>query len=150
MTIYFEEDGVVTREILTTMEKAAAICLEGEGITGELADLAELSVSFVGKEEIKALNAEYRGIDRVTDVLSFPQFDDLADLPEDLEYSLGDVVICREVAEEQGEEFGHGFEREIQYLAVHSVLHLLGYDHVDEGEQKRLMRAREKAIMGDD
>ena len=148
MTIYFEEDGVVTQEILTTMEKAAAICLEGEGITGELADLAELSVSFVGKDEIRALNAEHRGIDRVTDVLSFPQFDDLADLPEDLEYSLGDVVICREVAEEQGEEFGHGYEREIIYLFTHSVLHLLGYDHEAE-EDKKEMRAREEEVMSE-
>ena len=60
------------------------------------------------------------------------------------------MMISIPACEKQGEEFGHGFEREIQYLAVHSVLHLLGYDHVDEGEQKRLMRAREKAIMDDD
>ena len=62
---------------------------------------------------------------------------------------LGDMMISLERCEAQGEEFGHGFAREIQYLTVHSVLHLLGYDHVDEGEMKRQMRAREKAIMGD-
>ena len=62
---------------------------------------------------------------------------------------LGDMMISLERCAAQGEEFGHGFGREIQYLTVHSVLHLLGYDHVDEGEMKRQMRAREKAIMGD-
>ena len=63
---------------------------------------------------------------------------------------LGDMMISLERCESQGEEFGHGFGREIQYLTVHSVLHLLGYDHVDEGEMKKQMRAREKAIMGDE
>ena len=104
----------------------------------------------------RALAAQ--GIDRATDVLSFPlnelvpgKFD-----PEMCErdmYSgavmLGDMMISLERCEEQGEEFGHGFEREICYLTVHSVLHLLGYDHVDEGEMKEQMRKREKEIMGD-
>jgi len=63
---------------------------------------------------------------------------------------LGDMMISIPRCEEQGAEFGHGYKREIMYLTVHSVLHLLGYDHVDEGEMKARMRAREKAIMGDD
>ena len=62
---------------------------------------------------------------------------------------LGDKMISLERCAQQGEEFGHGFDREVSYLTVHSVLHLLGYDHVDEGEMKKQMRAREKEIMGD-
>ena len=74
----------------------------------------EISVSFVGPDEIQALNSEYRGIDRVTDVLSFPQFAALADeVPEVGEICLGDVVICKDKAEAQAEEFGHSFEREL-------------------------------------
>ena len=110
-------------------------------------------------EGIRRVNREFRGIDRETDVLSFPLNDLIPGKfdPEGCERDwdtgavmLGDMMISIPACEKQGEEFGHGFEREIQYLAVHSVLHLLGYDHVDEGEQKRLMRAREKAIMDDD
>ena len=117
-----------------------------------------VSVMLTDDEGIHEINREFRGIDRATDVLSFPlnelvpgKFD-----PEMCErdmYSgavmLGDTMISLERCEEQGEEFGHGFEREICYLTVHSVLHLLGYDHVDEGEMKEQMRKREKEIMGD-
>ena len=102
---------------------------------------------FVGPDEIQALNSEYRGIDRVTDVLSFPQFAALADeVPEVGEICLGDVVICKDKAEAQAEEFGHSFERELVYLFVHSVLHLLGYDHEEEND-KKIMRQREEEIM---
>ena len=117
-----------------------------------------ISVMLTDAEGIHRVNREFRGVDRETDVLSFPlneltpgAFDPEA-CERDLETGavmLGDMMISIPACERQGEEFGHGFEREIQYLTVHSVLHLLGYDHVDEGEQKRQMRAREKAIMGD-
>ena len=98
-------------------------------------------------------------MDRPTDVLSFPQNElepgrfDPADCERDLDTGavlLGDMMISLPRCEAQGQEFGHGFKREIMYLTVHSVLHLLGYDHMDEGEMKAQMRAREKAIMGDD
>lgn len=114
----------------------------------------EISFSLVIPEEIQELNAEYRNIDKATDVLSFP----MLEFPEDedmLTYEtgipvmLGDIVISTKRAAEQAEEYGHSLEREICYLSVHSVLHLLGYDHMEEDE-KRVMRAREKAIMGDD
>lgn len=143
MKIYFEEEQVVTQEILDTMMKAAEICIDGEDID---VDRSEISVTFVDMEEIHQLNLDYRQVDRPTDVLSFPQFDDLNDLPEEGEIALGDVVICKEKAEEQAEEFGHSFEREIIYLFVHSVLHLLGYDHMDEDE-KKIMRRREEEVM---
>lgn len=114
----------------------------------------EISFSLVIPEEIQELNAEYRNIDKETDVLSFP----MLEFPEDedmLTYEtgipvmLGDIVISTTQAAEQAEAYGHSLEREICYLSVHSVLHLLGYDHMEEDE-KRVMRAREKAIMGDD
>lgn len=114
----------------------------------------EISFLLVIPEEIQELNAEYRNIDKETDVLSFP----MLEFPEDedmLTYEtgipvmLGDIVISTTRAAEQAEAYGHSLEREICYLSVHSVLHLLGYDHMEEDE-KRVMRAREKAIMGDD
>ena len=117
-----------------------------------------VSVMLTDDEGIRSVNKEFRGIDRATDVLSFPlneltpgEFD-----PEECERDmdtgailLGDMMISVPRCEEQGDEFGHGYEREIMYLTVHSVLHLLGYDHVDEGKMKKQMRAREKEIMGD-
>ena len=128
MKIYFEEGQAVTQEILDTMMQAAEYCLDAEQIDTER---SEISVTFVSLEEIHELNREYRQVDSPTDVLSFPQFDDLDELPEEGEIMLGDVVICSDRAKEQAEEFGHSFEREIIYLFVHSVLHLLGYDHMD-------------------
>ena len=114
----------------------------------------EISFSLVVPEEIQELNADYRGIDKETDVLSFP----MLEFPEDedmityetgIPVMLGDIVISTARAKEQAQEYGHSLEREICYLTVHSVLHLLGYDHMEEDE-KRVMRAREKEIMGDD
>ena len=136
------------------IKKAVNMALTAEGIE----DPCEINVMLTDDEGIRALNSEYRGIDRATDVLSFPmneltpgEFD--AGLCEyDYENEallLGDMAISVPRCVEQGSEFGHGYEREIMYLTVHSVLHLLGYDHVDEGEMKKEMRAREKAIMGD-
>lgn len=143
MKIYFEEEQAVSQEILDTMMKAAELCIDAENID---VDRSEISVTFVDMEEIHQLNRDYREVDSPTDVLSFPQFDDLNDLPEEGEIALGDVVICKDKAEEQAQEFGHSFEREIIYLFVHSVLHLLGYDHMDEDE-KKIMRRQEEAVM---
>lgn len=143
MKLYFEEGHQVTEEMRNAMERAAARCLELEGIDR---DRCEISVTFVSGEEIRKLNRQYRGIDRVTDVLSFPQFEDFGDLPEEAELCLGDVVICKERAQEQAEEFGHSFQRELLYLFTHSVLHLVGYDHMEESD-KREMREREEEVM---
>ena len=120
---------------------------------------AEISVTFVDNAAIAELNNQYRNKPMPTDVLSFPQnelepghFD--AEMcerdPETGHVLLGDMMISVPRCEAQGEEFGHGYKRELMYLTVHSILHLLGYDHVDEGEMKKQMRAHEKFIMGDD
>ena len=147
MELYFEEGQAVSDEIRGKMMRAANCAVEREDLFGLDPERCEISVTFADREEIQSLNREYRGIDRVTDALSFPQFADLAEeVPEIGEICLGDVVICRDRAEEQAEEFGHSFEREIIYLFVHSVLHLLGYDHEEE-EDKKIMREREEEIM---
>ena len=104
----------------------------------------EINVLVTDDEGIRAINKAYRQIDKATDVLSFPI--DEMDYDTNRRY-LGDMVLSLERAEAQGEEYGGGFKHEAQYLTVHSVLHLLGYDHLDEGEEKAKMRVREKAIM---
>ena len=135
------------------IKKAAAMALRAEGV-----EQAIISVMLTDDEGIRSVNREFRGVDRATDVLSFPLNElrpgafDPADCETDPETGavlLGDMMISVPRCAEQGEDFGHGYEREIMYLTVHSVLHLLGYDHVDEGEMKQQMRAREKEIMGD-
>ena len=107
---------------------------------------AEVSVTFANNEQIHELNKMHRNVDAPTDVLSFPQFEGADEMPQQGELCLGDVVICREKAAGQAEEFGHSFEREIIYLFTHSVLHLLGYDHMTD-EDKRQMRQREEEVM---
>ena len=115
----------------------------------------EVDVLFTGDEGIRQINLEQRGVDAPTDVLSFPMFDlEPGEIPsvEDADpgtglVPLGDMVISLERARAQGEQFGHGTRREVAYLAVHSVLHLLGYDHMDEGPMKAQMREREEAIL---
>jgi len=132
----------------------AAVCaaLEAENI-GVPCEVSVLLTDDVG---IHALNLEFRNVDAATDVLSFPANEfpaggfDPASAEKDPQNGcavLGDMAISLERAAAQGEEFGHGTKREIQYLTVHSVLHLLGYDHMDEGPEKRKMRSREKEIM---
>lgn len=103
----------------------------------------EISISVVDEEEIRQLNKEYRGVDSITDVLSFPLFE-RDEIPS--EGMLGDIVICSKRVVEQAEEFGHSQEREFVYLTVHSLLHLLGYDHIEEDERTE-MRNKEKEIM---
>ncbi|QGU95499.1 rRNA maturation RNase YbeY [Clostridium bovifaecis] len=121
----------------------------------------EVSVIFIDNDEIKRINKEQRNIDKVTDVLSFPMLEyprgkvykeaykdnnfAISDLNEG-KLVLGDIVLSLEKAKEQSEEYGHSYLREVCYLTVHSVLHLLGYDHMEE-EEKNIMRKREEEIL---
>ena len=134
------------------VKKAVAATLSAEGVD----EACAVEILLTDDAEIHEINREHRGVDRPTDVLSFPlnelrpgAFD--ADLCEyDYEREcllLGDMVISMERCAAQAEEFGHSFAHEVTYLAVHSTLHLLGYDHEDEGEQKKQMRTREKEIL---
>ncbi|MBQ5437502.1 MAG: rRNA maturation RNase YbeY [Firmicutes bacterium] len=145
MTIYFDEERRPGEETEELMNRAAMLCLENEEMETE--DVS-LSVTIVGKDEIRVLNRDYRNVDSVTDVLSFPAYGDEEEisLEEGEELSLGDVVICEERAREQAEEYGHSFDRELIYLFTHSVLHLLGYDHMTD-EDKAVMREKEEAVM---
>lgn len=118
----------------------------------DLADEAEVDVTIVDDEEIHELNREYRGMDKPTDVLSFALDEDSedSDEPELLgapeEHLYGDIIISAETALRQAEEYGHGLERELTYLAVHGMFHLLGYDHMTEAE-KAVMRAKEEEAL---
>ena len=138
--IYREKRGLGHPETDALVKKAAAAALRAEGVD----EPCEIGVTLTNDEGIHAINREQRGVDRPTDVLSFPI--DEMDYDTNRRY-LGDMVLSLERAEAQGEEYGGGYEHEVQYLTVHSVLHLLGYDHLDEGKEKAKMRAREKAIM---
>ena len=111
---------------------------------------AEVSLLLVDNQRIHALNLEYRGVDRPTDVLSFALQEEVEEEPEieEEDEMLGDIVISVERAREQAEEYGHSFEREIVYLAVHGTLHLLGFDHEEEND-KQMMRSKEEEVMAE-
>lgn len=118
---------------------------------------AQISLTLTDNENIRQINNEHRGIDRPTDVLSFPmlEFDENGDIIEnEFEYDedmimLGDIVISMERAREQSIEFGHSFTRELAFLTAHSMLHLLGYDHVDDKEGERIMCQKQEAVLGE-
>ena len=175
--IWMDDEGreeMMSEETLERLKEAAERCLCMEGFAGET-DRMALSLTLAGEEEIREMNREYRGVDRVTDVLSFPMFDGEEDIREALgagadgeageeipgdeavcggpeaeipeaQIPLGDVVLCREKIRQQAVEYGHSEERELVYLFVHSLLHLLGFDHMDEDE-KKVMREKEEAVM---
>lgn len=137
-------------------ERIIRTCIAGalkeEGVTIG----CEINVLITNDKGIRAINCASRNIDKATDVLSFPMFElTPGQLPQDwIDYldpdtqlcPLGDMAISLERACAQAKEYGHSVRREIGYLTIHSVLHLLGYDHIDEGEQKKAMRAREEQI----
>lgn len=145
MKIIYDEETEIKESLLPVLKKAGELCIRAEGLDP---DLCEVSLSVVEPEEIQSINCQFRGIDKVTDVLSFPQFDDLNTIENQEEVCLGDVVICQAVAQQQAEEYGHSYDREFVYLFVHSMLHLLGYDHM-EPEEKAEMRAREEDVMAE-
>ena len=131
-------------------------CIEATLKAEQITIPCEINVLVTNNERIQAINAASRNIDAATDVLSFPMFeleagmppadwDDYLD-PETGRCPLGDMAISMERASAQAQEYGHSLRREIGYLCIHSVLHLLGYDHLDEGPQKAQMRKREELI----
>lgn len=129
-------------ELYEKIEDIVEEVLDYEGYSDDY----DISISFVDNKEIHELNKQFRGVDRATDVLSFPM---LSDEFEDVEYeemSLGDIVISLERALEQSIEYGHSFEREVCFLVCHSMFHLLGYDH-DTDENTREMREKEEAVL---
>ena len=147
----------VTEELQRTIKDVIEYTLKEEKLFID----SEVSVIFIDNQEIKEINSKYRGIDEITDVLSFPMLEypenkvfkdvyvnyefDQSDLNEE-RLVLGDVALSLEKSFQQCEEFNHSFLRECAYLTVHSILHLLGYDHMDELE-KNIMRKREEEIL---
>ena len=151
--IIFDAEVEVAPELEERVRTVITAALKAEGM--ELP--CEVNVLFTDDEGIRQINLDMREVDRPTDVLSFPMFDlqpgehpgeEDADPATGL-IPLGDMCISLERTQAQAEEFGHSPEREICYLTVHSVLHLLGYDHLDEGPMKAQMRAREEAILAE-
>lgn len=143
MNLIFSDENMPGQIVIDHMTQAAVLCLEEEGISPEG---AEISITFVSTEEIRELNHIYRDKDSVTDVLSFPQYESQEEMNHEGPLCLGDVVICPEQALLQADEYGHSGERELVYLFVHSVFHLLGYDHMEE-DGKNEMRELEEKIM---
>ncbi len=152
VTIARDKPRLGRPETAALIKKAVAAALKAEGIGTP----CHVDVLLTDDEGIHAINLEHRGVDAPTDVLSFPLNEltpgdfDPETCERDLdtgEILLGDMVIDIPRCERQGEEYGHGYRREVSYLAVHSTLHLLGYDHLDEGPEKARMRSREDAIM---
>lgn len=147
----------VTKELETVIKNVIEYTLKEEKLFID----NEVSVIFIDNDEIREINLKERGIDEITDVLSFPMLHypkdkvfkdvyinhkfDQSDLYDE-KLVIGDVALSLERAKQQGEEFGHSFIRECAYLTVHSILHLLGYDHMEEME-KNIMRKREEEIL---
>jgi probable rRNA maturation factor len=150
LRIYFENDQEkykVSYNLKMLLREAIETTLDFEDFNA----VCEVSVTFTDNEGIRELNKKFREMDKPTDVLSFPLLDFEGDCEEppidELISNLGDIVISLERAKEQAEEFGHSFAREVAFLTVHSMLHLLGYDHEKGEEEDKEMRARQSEIM---
>lgn len=151
ITIESDIDALQDEELFAMLRETISAALDAEGV-----DLpCEVNVLLTDDEGIQEVNEQMRGVNAPTDVLSFPMLE-LApgehptvedEDPGSDTVPLGDMCISIERAQAQAQEFGHCFAREINYLAVHSVLHLLGYDHMDEGPMKAQMREHEEAVM---
>ncbi|MHB8064280.1 MAG: rRNA maturation RNase YbeY [Ruminiclostridium sp.] len=144
-----EQDKVIIDDNINILiKKTIDLCMKSE----KLIKAFEVSVVIVDDEEIRAINKEHRDIDKSTDVLSFPMVEfvkgeiisDEGDYDMDLnELMLGDIIVSAETAKRQALEYGHSFEREIAFLTAHSCFHLLGYDHIEEGEEKLMVNKQE-------
>jgi probable rRNA maturation factor len=143
MRVLFDNstDYEIDEELINTV---AAEALRYEGVT----DNCEISFSLVTNDEIHKLNKKHRGIDRPTDVLSFPLIDfERETIANDGQtVYLGDIIISIERAKEQAEEYGHSLKRELAFLTAHSMLHLLGYDHMTEEEEKVMFKKQDEIL----
>ena len=152
ININYEKISVLNAPVTRNIRQCVEATLNAEGITAP----CEINILVTDDVGIRGINLASRQIDRATDVLSFPMFNlEPGNPPTDWEEyldpetgmcPLGDMCISLERAKAQAKEFGHSVKREVGYLTIHSMLHLLGYDHLDEGPMKRQMRDREEAI----
>lgn len=139
------EWGELDEAWLKRLDEILPLYEEQQGLPHDLV----IGLTFTGDEEIRAINNEYRGIDRATDVLSFPLYerDDEIELLEGELAPFGDIVLSVPHAQAQAAEYGHSVEREVCYLIVHGLMHLAGYDHI-EADDKAEMRAEEEKLLG--
>ncbi len=152
MTIYFTNVGSIRFSIKKLLQNAL-------NYLGQPVNDISMSLAFVSPEEIKQLNKQYRNIDEVTDVLSFPAVDNperkVLDIgafaldslyPETGKLNIGDVIICLDRAKEQAEEYGHSLKRELCFLSLHGLLHLLGYDHIDPQDEQQMTALQDEIL----
>ncbi|WP_426428550.1 rRNA maturation RNase YbeY [Staphylococcus equorum] len=140
---FSDHTEIVKSEWLTQIDKLLTFAIEQEQIGSD----AELSVTFVDKTEIQEINKIYRDKDKVTDVISFALEEDEPEIIGlDMPRVLGDIIICTDVAQEQADSYGHSFERELGFLALHGFLHLLGYDHIDEQDEKEMFGRQDQIL----
>ena len=150
LTVYYENQQnleQVTYKLKMLLREAVDKTLAYEQYGNDV----QVSITLTDDEGIRELNARFRGIDKPTDVLSFPllDFEDDCEEPpiDEMENMLGDIVLNLQRARAQADEFGHSFEREAAFLTVHSMLHLLGYDHETSEQDEQDMRARQRDVM---
>ena len=129
-------------EFTSDLEKLIETVIE-KAFEYENVEPRNVSVMICDNDEIKKLNGQFRGIDSPTDVLSFPMYDEDGELDPD---ELGDIVISLERAAAQAEEFGHSLKREVAFLTAHSMLHLFGYDHIDDSERDEMFEKQEEIL----
>ena len=129
-------------EFTSDLEKLIETVIE-KAFEYENVEPRNVSVLICDNDEIKKLNGQFRGIDSPTDVLSFPMYDEDGELDPD---ELGDIVISLECAAAQAEEFGHSLRREVAFLTAHSMLHLFGYDHIDDSERDEMFEKQEEIL----
>ncbi len=144
LTVDFIDDNAqIDARHLPEIERLLIFAAEQEGIDEE----AEVAVSFVDENEIQAINKAYRNKDAVTDVISFAleEGEDDFEMPDEPRV-LGDIIICVKRALEQAEEYGHSFERELGFLSLHGLLHLLGYDHMNEADEARMFGRQDEIL----
>lgn len=140
LNLDFNCDLIFCKPYKALIRKCCEAILDAEGFSSG----ADVSVLLTDSKEIQKMNKKFRGKDKTTDVLSFPM-DEIN--PENGYVMLGDIVINAELAKKQAEQFGHSEEREIAFLAVHSMLHLLGYEHEDDSEGEKIMREKQREIL---
>ncbi|MCM1194605.1 MAG: rRNA maturation RNase YbeY [Corallococcus sp.] len=152
MKIYFTNAGFIKYAVKRVLNYAVKYL-------GQPSGKLEMSVSIVSQEEIRNLNREFRNVDSVTDVLSFPtvnnperkilnygEFASDSVNPATRRLNIGDVVICSDRAKEQAQNYGHSLKREICFLALHGTLHLLGYDHIEESDEQQMTSLQERIL----
>lgn len=140
---FIDEQQVIDEDTKNQIESLLTFAAKKENITEE----AELSISFVDEEEIQAINRDYRDKDKVTDVISFSLEEDEPEIEGiDMPRVLGDIIICLEVAKEQAESYNHSLSRELGFLALHGFLHLLGYDHMTEEDEKEMFSRQDEIL----